>query len=307
MIDKEIRTASWKFGLIALVVLIALTQTPTPYEEIVEMTNIEREFLEEEIPQMVEEEGLSEREARDMYGSPPDPVEWSLEELSRAYVDNGVAAMVILAGLLGAGLVSSEVGGGTIFALLSRPISRTRLFLTKYIVCAAFLLAATALGTVALFSLARLRDYPLGEINFAGLALAAALLWLVSLFVLGMALLVSTLLRNALQSLIGTAVVIFLIITFPNLIITFADIFLWNDLYYDGGGVRLRSLYRIVETLSLGNYWLDASYFWPDGPRYLIDPYYPAGGLKVVDFIVCFFAAAIPLFAALWLFNRKKF
>ncbi len=306
MVGKEIRSASWKFGLVALLVLVALTQNPTPYETIVEYADIEREFMQEELERM-RERGLSEREIEEMYGPSISPEDRSLEELSRAYVSDGATAMVLLAGLLGVGLVSSEVGGGTILALLSRPVSRTRLFLTKYIVCAAFLLAASVFGAVALFSVAWLRDYPFGEITWAGVVLAVFLMWLVSLFILGTALLVSTLTRNAMQSLIGTAVVVFLLLTFPTLIITFADIFLWNDLYYEDGFGQFGRLYEVVQILTLNNYWPDPGYFWPGGEDYMLGPYPLSDGSKILDFVVCFFAAVIPLLTSLWLFDRKKF
>jgi ABC-type transport system involved in multi-copper enzyme maturation permease subunit len=303
MIDKEIRSAAWKFGLIAFVVLVTLTQIPTPYEEIVEMANMEREFLEEELPQ-IQEEGLSEQEAREMYGPPPDPVDNAMNELAGAYANLGAGAMVVLAGLLGIGLVSSEVGGGTIFALLSRPISRRRLFLTKYIVCASFLLAAAVLGAVALFLVALLRDYPLGEITWPGVVLAVVLMWLASLFVLGIAILVSIFTPNVMASLIATAAAVFLILALPSLITAFVNIFLWNE-FRPRQFARL--LYEVSYTISLSSYWPDPGYFWPGGNSFKFGPPSPVRVSKTVDFVVCFFAAAIPFAASLWLFERKKF
>ncbi len=306
MVDKEIRSASWKFGLVALIVLVTLTQIPTPYKEIVEMTNIEREFMEQDLEQIREEEGLSEREVEEMYG-PSDPVDWAMNELAGLYVGGGAAGIVLLAGLLGVGLVSGEVGGGTIFALLSRPISRRRLFLTKYIICAAFLLAAAVLGAVALFLVALLRDYPFGEVTWTGVVLAVFLMWLASLFILGVAILVSIFTRNVMQSLIATAAAVFLILTFPSLITAAIEIFFWNELDYETDWRRLEELYRIADYLVLNNYWPDLGYFWPGGNDVSMNPISPARVSKPVDFIVCFFAAAIPFAASLRLFERKKF
>lgn len=307
MIDKEVRSASWKFGLVALIVLVTLTQIPTPYEEIVEMTNMEREFMEEELPQIQEEEGLSEQEAREMYGPPPDPVDNAMNELSGIYVTLGAGAMVVLAGLLGIGLVSGEVGGGTIFALLSRPISRRRVFLTKYVICAAFLLAAAVLGAVAVFLVALMRDYPFGEVTWTGVVLAVFLTWLASLFVLGIAILASIFTRNVMASLIATAAAVFLILTFPSLVTAAIEIFFWNELDYNEDWRQLERLYRISNYLMLNNYWPDLGYFWPGGNDFWISPISPARVSKTTDFIVCFFAAIIPLGASLWLFERKKF
>lgn len=304
MIDKEIRSASWKFGLVALVVLVTLTQIPTPYEEILRMANVEMEFFEEEVPQMAEEEGLSEREAREAYGSPPDPVDNAMNELSGIYVTLGAGAMVVLAGLLGIGLVSGEVGGGTIFALLSRPISRRRVFLTKYIICAAFLLAAAVLGMVALFLVALLRDYPFEEVTWTGVVLAVILMWLASLFVLGVATLISIFTRNVMASLIATAAAVFLMLMFPSLITAAIEIFFFD---YDEDWRQLERLYRISNYLMLNNYWPDYGYFWPGGNDLFIRPVSPANTSKTVDLIVCFFAAVIPFGASLWLFERKKF
>src|SRR5689334_3943623 len=42
--------------------------------------------------------------------------------------------LVILAAIMGAGLIASEVNKGTIFFLLSKPVSRTQVLLTKYCV-----------------------------------------------------------------------------------------------------------------------------------------------------------------------------
>lgn len=306
MIDKEVRSAAWKFGLIALVVLVALTQIPTPYEEIVEDANRQREIIEADMAQIREVEGLSEAEFEEMYGSQADPVDWAMGELSGLYVAGGAAGIGLLAGLLGLGLVSSEVEGGTIFALLSRPISRRRLFLTKYMVCAAFLFAAAVLGAVALFLVALMRDYPFGEITWTGVVLAVFLMWLASLSILGIAILVSTLTRSVMASLIGTAVAVFLLLTFPALVTFAAELLFWNEIYGGdlGGSERF---YEAMYSFMLINYWPDPGYFWQGGEMYSGYPVPPTITSRIIDFIVCFFTAVIPLGASLWLFERKKF
>ena len=53
--------------------------------------------------------------------------------------------------VFGAGLIASEISSGSIFVLLSRPVSRTRALLTKYAVAAALSLLLCALcGCMAL-------------------------------------------------------------------------------------------------------------------------------------------------------------
>ena len=63
--------------------------------------------------------------------------------------DSGIV-MVIIAALLGASLIAGEVNKQTIFLLLSRPLSRNRILLTKYAVGAAILLGLTILSGVTL-------------------------------------------------------------------------------------------------------------------------------------------------------------
>ncbi|MGO8948900.1 MAG: ABC transporter permease [Ktedonobacterales bacterium] len=97
--------------------------------------------------------------------------------------------------VFGAGLVASETSSGSIFVLLSRPYSRTRILLTKYGVAAALslvlcgLFGLTGLGVGAWQGVAA---PPLG-----GWVLSVILLWLAMLFVIGLAMLYSVLVPSA--------------------------------------------------------------------------------------------------------------
>ncbi|HEV2238220.1 MAG TPA: ABC transporter permease subunit [Ktedonobacterales bacterium] len=97
--------------------------------------------------------------------------------------------------VFGAGLIASETSSGSIFVLLSRPFSRTRIFLTKYGVAAALslllcvLFGAVGLGVGAWQGVAA---PPLG-----GWALSVILLWLAMLFIIGLAMLYSVLVPSA--------------------------------------------------------------------------------------------------------------
>lgn len=100
--------------------------------------------------------------------------------------------------ILGAGLVANETASGSIFVLLSRPISRTRALLTKYGVATVLsLVLCTLCGGMALVVGAwqGISAPPLG-----GLLLSIVLLWLGMMFVVGVTLLYSVLVPSALAA-----------------------------------------------------------------------------------------------------------
>jgi ABC-type transport system involved in multi-copper enzyme maturation permease subunit len=100
--------------------------------------------------------------------------------------------------IFGANLIAGETSSGSIFVLLSRPFSRTRIMLTKYGVAAALslllclLFGAVGLGVGAWQGVAA---PPLG-----GWVLSVLLLWLAMLFVVGMAMLYSVLVPSAIAA-----------------------------------------------------------------------------------------------------------
>jgi hypothetical protein len=99
--------------------------------------------------------------------------------------------------IFGAALIASEVSSGSIFILLSRPLSRQRVLLTKYGVAAGLLLMLCVLcGGLALL-LGRWQGV---ELSVGGVLLSMLLLWLAVLFVLSLTLLYSVLVPSALAA-----------------------------------------------------------------------------------------------------------
>src|ERR1051326_9210864 len=62
------------------------------------------------------------------------------------YSKNGTQVLAILAAVLGCGLIGAEANKGTIFFLLSKPVSRMRALLVKYAISAALLLVMSVAG-----------------------------------------------------------------------------------------------------------------------------------------------------------------
>src|SRR5438477_9622992 len=63
---------------------------------------------------------------------------------------NSGVVLILVAALLGASMIAGEVSKGTFFLLLSRPLSRDRILLTKYLVGAVVLLGMGALTGIVL-------------------------------------------------------------------------------------------------------------------------------------------------------------
>lgn len=158
----------------------------------------------------------------------------ALGQILNVYGGGGVA-LALLAILLGAMTISEEVGRDTIFLLLSKPVSRTRVLLTKYAVAAGVLLFAAILGHVMLIVVAVAKGYPLHLLNAYGVVLSTVLIWLGSLFVLGLAVTFSVVFRNALVSLAVTFVTVFLV--FYALPIYLTPLYWWTNVsLYSGEG-----------------------------------------------------------------------
>jgi ABC-type transport system involved in multi-copper enzyme maturation permease subunit len=101
----------------------------------------------------------------------------------------------VCAAVFGAGLIASETSSGSIYVLLSRPFSRTRIILTKYGVAAGLsLLLSVLFGSVGLVVGAwqGVTPPPLG-----GWLLSVVLLWLAMLCVISLAMLYSALVPSA--------------------------------------------------------------------------------------------------------------
>lgn len=289
MIAKEWRDARWKFAAAAVLVLLLAFSYFTPYEEIVRVT---KESLGYKIESVTLDEGVTaERPTRapDLPPLPPplSPEQLALNEMWGFYNVGGPVVLVPLAVLLGAALVSGGVWSGSIYQILSRPVSRVRVLLTKYAVCAGGLLASTLLGGVLLVVVAALRGYPFEGVSFAGIALLGLLMWFASLFVLGVAVLMSAIFRNTIYSLVATALLLLLFFTFPNNALSFGSFFGYFP-YYDEG------LNALITALSPLHYLVDEGLIRGES--------FPAA-----KFLFWMVAAALPLLAALILFRRRSY
>lgn len=182
------------------------------------------------------------------------------------FATNGPFFMTIFAAILGGGLIANEVSKGTIFFLLSKPVSRDRILLTKYGVSAGLLLAVSLLSGVALACTSIALGHPVAVLQ---LLVATILLWLATLFPLGLALFFSLISPDGLRPVVFSLLITLALILLPAL--------LPNGL-----------------TWSLGHYWssLDA---------------YLAGNFPLSEYIVCVVTAAVPLYAALIVFRRKAY
>ncbi|MGH3146657.1 MAG: ABC transporter permease [Rubrobacter sp.] len=276
MVTKELRDAGWKLVLGFLVILVLAAVVVVPYEWMAGETVVAPNMLPEGLP-------LPDGFPREL--NPAESAAYSLEN------DFGTICgyvLVPLAVLLGVAVVSGEAGSGTIFLLLSKPVNRSRLLLTKYGVGAAVLLSVALLGCVGIVTSAAVRGYPMGQVSVFGAALSVALLWLGSLFVLSTALLMSVLFRNVLFSLTATVVALYAAFTGPQ----FLSVFLSQPLPRPSGPPDWSYGWLT---------WLDISRYWGGEILYLGE------GVAAVNFVVYSTLAVLPLLAALWLFNRKAF
>lgn len=262
MIAKEWRDARWKLIAAAVpVVLYALILSP--YAEFIE-------------------------EARRVPSE--NPVEVALRDLSDLYYLGGLFVLMPLAGFLGVASISGEVSNGTILQMLSRPVSRAHVLLVKYAVGAGTLLLAAVLGKVLLIGMAAIRGYPLGQLRVLETVVSVFVLWLGMLFVLGTAMLVSTIFRGVLASFVACTVALLAAFALPH---TFLELFMPST----------AALTELSTRLALFTYWTPAYYYYGD----LRDTSIGIGGFTAANFLVCLISAGIPLLAALWLFRRKAY
>ena len=282
MIAKECREARWKLA-VAMVFALLLIPSMTPYEEIVRLAqNVTTELPDgTRIP---ESQRLS-----------TDPAEYAVQDMASLYGVGGVAIVLPLAALLGVGLVSGEVGSGTILLLLSRPVGRTRALLTKYAVCAGTLLIAAIFGASLLAAGAAARGYPFEQFSLAGVALSALLLWLGALFVLGVALLASVIFRNLVASVAATVLTLYVVlIAAPQFLLSIFYEYQFRYTDVRPGMERPGAAETFIQNLDLVQYWTSEGMFLGEG-------------FAATSFLVCFAAAGAPLLVALWLFHRKAY
>ena len=182
---------------------------------------------------------------------------------------NGQMVLGALAAFLGGGLLAGEVSKGTIYFLLSKPVSRERVLLTKYGVTAAAFLAITALGSVGVVVTGAIYGHPqpLGAV-----LVSTALLWLGALSVLGVALLCSAIFDDLLRP-VGLALVFATLIGLPAFVGAFVAG--WTQ-------------------WSLPSYWASQSF-------------YLGGAFPVREFAVSLIAAAAPLLLTWQVFRRRAY
>ena len=266
MITKEWRDARWKLlvgAVLALVVGVMIpvdTLFPTSYSLFGEPDNVIA-------PSPKEDAGYLQY------------LLWS-QWFSEA---SGNPVLMLITAVLGAGLVSGETSRGTVFLLLSKPVSRERVLLVKYAINAGVLFVIVMLGSAALLAITGALGYPQ---NTGCVLISAVLMWLGLLFILGTSLVLSVVLDNTLLALGGTFVVWVLTSLFPALIAQqVAVIFLSSQSDFPA---------TLFDALSLSPYWTSLAA-------------YSGDSFPTVQLLVSSVTAALALLAALWLFRRKAY
>lgn len=305
MIAKEWRDARWKLLIGVLAFLVFLVVAPRPYEKIVAETEGQIKNIKEDIatpgvagapegmrpPENYEER---QREELERMQNPGYPVKAAAWEMTDIHYGGNFLILVPLAGLLGVALVSGEVGRGSIFLLLSRPVSRTRALLTKYSVCVISLFTVSLIGVFGTFVSAYARDYPQGSFRVAEILVSSVLFWLGALFVLGLALLCSVIFGDVIKSVVATIVVAYLFYSGPDLLMSLSEFwfFVVGDPANDPRVWEER--YMSFQRFDLFSYWTARDLFTGEW-------------VATRNLIVCLVAAVVPLLASLWLFRRRAY
>lgn len=305
MIAKEWRDARWKLLLGVLAFLVLLPLTIRSYEAIQEDIAFQLKMMQGDMQEPETFAGpMSEAESkeyiadtreqlRDMQ-SPGFAEEVAYSELSDTTTYLNLLVLVSLAGLLGVGLISSEVSGGSILLLLSKPLSRGRIMMTKYTVCAACLLVVAVFGGISAILYAYARGYPSQSVQVTQILTSTTLIWLASLFVLGVALIASIIFRDVVVTLVATVAAMFVILAGPELLRALAEWIIWGDRIYQMDLRTMPSWYKAFDYFQLTTYWTGF------GP-------YSGQTLFAQSFVVCLVTALATLLLALWLFRRKTY
>lgn len=194
---------------------------------------------------------------------------------------SGNPVLMLLATVLGAGLISDEVNRSTIFLLLNKPVSRERVLLTKYAVGASVLLFTTLLGSATLSLVAGMFGYPQ---HAGGVLISAVLMWFGLLFVLGTSLVLSVVLDSMLLAVVGTFLVWMLTSVTPVFIAQqTAVLFLSSQNEFPA---------TLFDALALSPYWTSLAA-------------YSGNSFPTLQLLVSSITAGLPLLVALWLFRRK--
>lgn len=124
---------------------------------------------------------------------------------------NAPFVLALGAAILGCGLIAGEVSKGTIFFLLSKPVSRERILLTKYGVGTGILFAVTLTASITIEGVSIALGHPQDVLR---LLVATVLLWLGALFPLGLSLLFSVVFPDIVRPL-AFALVITVVLSLP--------------------------------------------------------------------------------------------
>lgn len=305
MIAKEWRDARWKL-LLAVVVFLVLIPTVRSYEAIRDDVEFEIRMTQREIQRPEKSMGPMGEQEREAYitdmrrsvqemQSPEYVEEMARWELRDTSTFRNLLVIVPLAGLLGIGLVAGEVSRGSIYLLLSKPVGRTRMLTTKYAVGALCLLVATAIGGASIILVAYARGYPPDSVEVSKILSATVFTYLGSLFVLGVALIASVILRDVLRTLLATVVAMFVILTGPDLFRAFVEWIIWGDRIYMMNSRQLPQWYETIEHLRLFHYWTGAQTYFGA----------PSEITAVRSLVVCVVTATAAFMLALWMFRRK--
>lgn len=286
MLAKEVRNFSWMLIVGLAIVLPILLIGPTPYTQLVKFERSETPLSQQGAPPApdVEVPSIFERDVK----IPEEPVAFAMEEMALFFGAVGKTFFIFVAAILGVGLLPAESGRSTIFFLLSKPISRTRVLLTKYVVGATALFGVAVFFGVGLVVSAGARGYPLESLDIAGVALSVVLLWLGSLSVFGLALTLSVALKNLIWSAVAILALMALTWSLSNLLLGF-----WMNYFLDDRGVPGLSA-DIVQRAMFPYYWSSKNLFLGQS-------------LASTNFAFCLMTAVLPLLAAVWSFNRKAY
>ncbi len=195
---------------------------------------------------------------------------------------SGNMVLMLLATVLGAGLISDEVNRGTIFLLLDKPIGRERVLLTKYTLGAGALLIITLLGSATLLIVAGALGY---SQHAGGVLVSTVLMWLGLLFMFGTSLLLSVVLDSTLLAVVGTFLVWMLTSVAPAFVAQQTAVLL---------STQNESLATALDVLSLSPYWTSLAA-------------YSGDSFPTMQLLVSSVTAGLPLLLALWIFRRRAY
>ena len=305
MIAKEWRDARWKLALGALAFLVVAVVVLSSYKSVLVGVERDTRMMERELEKPIRldptatprDEKIFERQMREdveKMREPDYPAKAAGSDLEQIQRLANYAILIPLAGLLGVALVSGEVAQGSIFLLLSKPMGRRRMLLTKYAVCAACLFAVALVGAVGMIVSAFAHGYPSEAVNVGRIFTAAVLMWIGSLFVLGVSLLSSVLFRSVIPTILAATGTIYLVHTGPDIVRGIVETIFWTNASYERPWREMTAWYDAFESWRLSSYW---------GGFYSFN----VEATVLQSFMVCLLTAVPPLLLALWVFRRRAY